>query len=243
MRFKLRPRLRKIIQNLILFILPISVLGQSDKAALGIGYGFGFSDISNHTHLKNRYEMKSSSSIIFDFKYKLNSRSAIVIGIGIEEKGGKFQSIEREFTTIGNTIILGDTIMRLNKNEFAYLTFPISYNHKIATLKNFDFFIAVGGYYSQLIKQQWNWELLDVFALTEVESLEFNHKNWDAGFLTNLGITMPIGKIIEIETSFNFTKGLVNFIDNSENNKAKHQRIYGQVKVYFELNRNLNKKR
>jgi len=228
-------KLKEIIQVSFFLILPLFLSGQSEGFSIGWGYGFGYSNIKNHTFFKNRYNSKPSSSSILFFNYQWNNTSSIEVGLGIEQKGGSYQSIERKFTTVGNTIIPGDTVKTKITNEFLYFTIPITYNRKILTFKRNEIFVGIGGYYSQLISERWNRTYLDFFTLLEEGSIDFDYKNWDAGLQLNVGIDFPIGKVFGLKTTFDYSRGLINFIGSSEQNKANHQRIYGQIKCYFKL--------
>jgi len=230
--------MKKLIFLVFFISFSTALLSQSKKVFVGWGYGFGISNIHNHTHLKNRHKTIPSSSSFFNIDYSWKEKNSISIGFGIDQRGGRYISNDIKFTDHpSGGLLLQDTISVKNKNDFAYFTFPLTYNHHIPISKNYGLSLGIGGYYSKLIDQRVDREFHNFFALIEQGSFDLEYKEWDTGFVMKAGISRSLGKIIGIEFSCNYLQGVSNFIANSGINKAYHQRFFGQAKIYCHLKR------
>jgi len=221
----------------LFFALPFNMSGQIGNSYLSVGLGMGTSDIVNHSYLMDRYQSRLSSSISFGFGYKLSEKCALVLGLAIEQRGGKFQAVEQELIQTRPNLILGNSITRQYDNRFAYMNAPVLFNYTIAKVKMTDIKIGIGGYYSRLVNHQLHWEPMESYSIPEENTLEFDYRPWDAGWLCQLGIHFELKDQLSLSTNLNYGRGQVNIIDDNIGRRAVHSRLALEVMLHFDLSR------
>lgn len=199
------------------------LFGQSGRHHIEITYGVGKSNIENHTILHERYEPLPANSLKVAYQFGFSNLLSISTGVAVEQRGGQFISFEREILGEGPPFLLGNTILRNNKNEFAYIAIPLTLNYNLYSKQKLGINIALGSYYSFLVKQLWNFDYSDKFSLVENNVLQFNYKSNDYGLSAGLGVSYQISKSFGLILGYQFQKGLKD-VFRDENIEGYHIR-------------------
>lgn len=218
---------------IVFLILYCTILfGQTSRHNINISYGFGKSNIVRHTVLKERYESLPANSLKLIYQLEASKRFSISSGVSLEQRGGRFTSFEREI--IGKTppLMLGDTILRNNKNEFAYLSIPLILKYSLY-LKKITINVSAGGYSSFLIKQLWNFDRNDKFTLIEKNVLQFDYSTIDYGLTIGFGFGYALSESLSLIIDYQFQKGLMDVFDDEE---IKGYHIRNAVDIGMSIN-------
>jgi len=220
----------------LLIFLPLFIFGQLNSHFLNVSYGFGKSNITKHTILNDRYSSIIANSLKLAYQVGLAERLSSNLGIALEQRGGQFNSLEREIIGETTPIVFGDTILRSNRNEFAYLTFSLKLNLKIYSDKKFKVLVGAGSYYSLLVKQLWVFDKSDIITLIEENILQFNYNAYDYGLNIDVGVDYSIFGNTLLFLNYSFQNGINDIFEN-EGIRGFHLRNSIDVGVKFSLKR------
>lgn len=206
--------MRSIIIVLLILYCKLS-FGQSNSHYLNVSYGFGKSNIERHTVLKERYESLPANSLKLTYQFGFSKKFSISSGVVFEQRGGQFTSFEREIIGEKPLLMLGDTILRNNKNKFAYLSIPLILKYNLHA-KKLTINVKSGGYCSFLVQQLWNFDNSDKITLIEGYILQFDYSTIDYGLIIGFGFDYQLSKNMSLILDYQFQKGLMDVFSDGD---------------------------